>query len=362
MMVLRGVTGRRGRRTWLLLLLLSLDLPFLTLLNEVESLAPPSPSSSSPGSILRIRRTVESDLSTVASFLSTASVQEGSFSWMERIWARHDIEGLLKRRLSAVTEGHKAKARLDHLNSNIYNNMDDKLYLEHLWWSSDRLRTEIAAAARETGEDSVWRRCGTQFPPDSIHWLNHIQMTACTADDRVVGFCEVAMLSNPTATATSTQDEKWLIACNDSKSNKDDNDDDSFRNQHLHNHRHNNRYYSPAITNLAVAPEYRRQGVGRRLLSRAETYVQRHWKAPTLGLYVQDTNAAANALYEQRGYIPEAAVYDERLGRLWYRSKALLCGQEKDQDHHLYQQQQQKVSQRSESFKEEDAWVALSSR
>jgi len=362
-MVLRGrVTGRRGRRTWLLRLLPLL--PFLTLLYEVKSLAPPSlstwtqrglalpsvPSNQlSPGRILRIRRTVESDLPIVASFLSTASVQKGSFSWMERIWARHDIEGLLKRRLRAVTEGQKAKARLDHLNSNIYNaSMDDKLYLEHLWWSSDRLRTEIAAAAKETGEDSVWRRRGTQFPPDSIHWLNHIQMTACTVDGTVVGFCEVAMLSNPTATATASQDEKWLIAWSNSQSNQDDH--------------HNNRYYSPAITNLAVAPEYRRQGVGRRLLSRAETYVQRHWKAPALGLYVQDTNAAANALYEQRGYIAQTAVEDERLGRLWYRSKALLRGPEKDQDHHRYQKQQQEVSQRSESFKEEGAWVALSSR
>lgn len=256
---------------------------------------------------------------------------------MDRLWARYDYEGLLKRRWRAIQEGRKAAARLDDLfqrDERYYNNnnnsvlaeRDETTYLQHLWWSSDRLRAEIAAAAVETGEDSVWRRRGAQLPPESRHWLNHVQLTA-TQNNNVVGFVEVAMLVNPCTTTTATktisiarevevpaqqyhyhhQEESCRIAVATARDNNQ-----------IDYH-----YYSPAITNLAVAPGVRRQGVGHRLLASAEAYVARNWKATTLGLYVQQENVAARALYDKRGYQPQMSLHDERLGQLWYRSKVL---------------------------------------
>ncbi len=62
------------------------------------------------------------------------------------------------------------------------------------------------------------------------------------------------------------------------------------------------------IAAIAVHPNYRRRGLGRRLLSEAEARLS----APLLKLTVRRSNAAAIALYEQFGY---AAV--KTLGRYY---------------------------------------------
>lgn len=55
---------------------------------------------------------------------------------------------------------------------------------------------------------------------------------------------------------------------------------------------------------MAVAPEYRSQGVGAALLEAAEAAARSHG-APYLALMVTEENAAARNLYERSGYFTE---------------------------------------------------------
>jgi ribosomal protein S18 acetylase RimI-like enzyme len=58
---------------------------------------------------------------------------------------------------------------------------------------------------------------------------------------------------------------------------------------------------SPYISNFAVSPHHRRQGIGRQLLQRCEQ-IAREWNCPQLSLHVLEDNQAAKALYFLRGY------------------------------------------------------------
>ncbi|MCS6782129.1 MAG: GNAT family N-acetyltransferase [Gloeomargarita sp. SKYBB_i_bin120] len=55
------------------------------------------------------------------------------------------------------------------------------------------------------------------------------------------------------------------------------------------------------LANLAVAPAYRRQGIGRALLQLAEQAVQ-SWPQEQVYLHVMEDNQAARNLYAQLGY------------------------------------------------------------
>ncbi|MCM1984384.1 GNAT family N-acetyltransferase [Lyngbya confervoides] len=57
----------------------------------------------------------------------------------------------------------------------------------------------------------------------------------------------------------------------------------------------------PYISNLAVHPQYRHQGIGERLLQSCES-VSRHWQASALYLHVRSENRPAQALYLKLGY------------------------------------------------------------
>jgi ribosomal protein S18 acetylase RimI-like enzyme len=58
---------------------------------------------------------------------------------------------------------------------------------------------------------------------------------------------------------------------------------------------------SPYISNFAVSPNYRRQGIGHQLLQRCEQIAQ-EWNCYHLSLHVLENNQAAKALYFARGY------------------------------------------------------------
>ena len=75
----------------------------------------------------------------------------------------------------------------------------------------------------------------------------------------------------------------------------------------------------PYLSNLAVAPNYRRQGIAQNLLLACEQ-VAITWKADFLYLNVLKTNSAAQRLYTKAGYCPELKSPWPRLGR----SKRLL--------------------------------------
>jgi ribosomal protein S18 acetylase RimI-like enzyme len=64
----------------------------------------------------------------------------------------------------------------------------------------------------------------------------------------------------------------------------------------------------PYISNLAVAPHYRRRGIAQQLLLACEP-VARVWHANTLYLNVLRTNAAAQHLYRKIEYLPEDSTF-----------------------------------------------------
>lgn len=281
--------------------------------------------STSYGPTIRIRRTVDADLPIISDYLSKAVVTTSENSkdagisnlWKrktDQLWARHDIERLLRQRLRAIQEGHKAMARMEQLFQQSYS-LDaehDQRILQYMWHSSDRLRQEIAIAARETAEDTIWRRHGTDLPPTSRSWLNHVQITAVdNINNQVMGFVEVAMLSNPAIDHCPDGTEECVIEYTNTSSKESTNDNTVL-------------YYSPTISNLVVVSTHRRRGIGNRLLRSAEAYVAKVWGARTLSLYVQENNHPANKLYQQRGYATIASVSDERLGLLWYRTKVVM--------------------------------------
>jgi ribosomal protein S18 acetylase RimI-like enzyme len=250
---------------------------------------------------LRVRTTQEPDLSAAASFLSTSMVTPDQAGWnsfkttLTRLAAKTDIEALLRGRFHVIQEGKAVFIRAqtllqeeDMLNADELGLDEDSLLLQ-LWWNhfrTDRHKTLLEKASKETMEENVWRDHNFALTPSDRSWLNHLQMTA--VDDHtgeVVGFCEVAMLSNPL--------EK----------------DGTF---------------APAVTNLGAAPGWRRRGIGSRLLRTAQRYARQQWGADELALYVDQANTPAINLYEKMGYIKAAACDGgDNTGDMWYMVKAL---------------------------------------
>ena len=313
--------------------------------------------------VIRIKRTEESQLSDIASFLATSSQQsfiqdeQTSNSWKDKIdllFAKSDIEALIRRRWHILCIGQTASIRTkNHLeqqqqqaNARInqqqhlrphknFIDWDDDAMLKYLWSTNDQLRTEIQIAASETGEDTIWKH---HFPmiitPLSKQWFNHIQISAISTavtnspsmmsstksppsffpfsfkDEvkndsltKVVGFCEVAMLSNPIYTINQTLNDCSFPDKQDCVISIQD------RTQQRMDGTPQINYYSPAIANLAVDHTLRRQGIATKLLQRAERYISRYWKnTTTIGLYVSTTNIPAIRLYEKCGYCKQMTV------------------------------------------------------
>lgn len=258
-----------------------------------------SPKRSTTRGKVRLRTTQAADLSHVAQMLSTAAtVVSGSNTWktrMDQLWAKVDIEALLRGRLQAMEQGQKSLQRLSK-NTSIDNDIDNdtqillideqRARLEALW-ANDRFRHCLRKASRETGEANVWQQHNFALVPTRAEWLQHLQITAFDESQKfkdravVVGFVEVAMLSNPCVKVNGIGD-----------------DTDSscpFA-------------YSPAITNLAVSETHRRQGIATRLIQTAHRFARLQWKTAEVGLYVEISNTAAIALYESNGYAVQRSV------------------------------------------------------
>jgi ribosomal protein S18 acetylase RimI-like enzyme len=163
--------------------------------------------------------------------------------------------------------------------------------------------------------------------------------TADIKDDptsKAVGFCEVAMLSNPTYSANQTLDDCHDRIANDCVISIQD------RKQLCMDGTPQINFYSPAIANLAVDPTMRRQGIATKLLKSAERYISQYWvNATTMGLYVSTSNTPAIRLYEKCGYHKQMTVSSTALsssadndvarrlsdtangGSMWYMSKEI---------------------------------------
>ena len=319
--------------------------------------------------VIRIQRTDEAQLSDIASFLATASrytcrQQEGqkasSNPWRDRIdllFAKSDIEALIRRRWRIIDMGRKAFVRAEkqieqqqtiidmkqqkHLTTTCKDRMPgDDAILKYVWSTNDELRNEIQIAASETGEDTIWKH---HYPmiitPSSKHWFNHIQISAIAStitaqispatkttnnifnfsvsfkDDEVIkkslpnvaGFCEVAMLLNPIYSLNQTTHDcicpNGKTDCVISIQDRTTQQQQQIENKNTPPSPPKINYYTPAIANLAVDDTMRRQGIATKLLQRAERYVIRYWtNTTTIGLYVSTSNIPAIQLYEKCGY------------------------------------------------------------
>ena len=261
---------------------------------------------------IRIRSTTESDLPSAASFLSSSvggsETEQRGWGFVkakrEQMFAKMDIEELLKGRLQTIRECREISKQVQVMlaNRDQWASRDERLEMTEeelflqLWWKgkhTNRMKSMIEKASRQTGEDNIWRQHNFALTPESISWLNHLQITAVDDNSsKAIGFCEVAMLSNP-----------LLVT------QRREGDDESF---------------SPAVTNLASAPSFRRRGVATRLLRSAERYVKQRWGAEKLALYVEQTNEPAISLYEKMGYkIMVACGGADNTKDMWYMVKDL---------------------------------------
>jgi ribosomal protein S18 acetylase RimI-like enzyme len=273
-------------------------------------------SSSESNCYVRIRSTQATDLPEIATMLSTAAIkspESGLWNWkinMDRLWAKADIEALLRPRFEAIQEGRKTLGKLSKLNlKNMVDEDEDQTRLQ-LLWGNDRFRRNILKASRDTGEPNVWQRHNFALAPKDASWLYHLQITAeDAATGQVIGFVEVAMLSNPAGSRRNSQRKNEPSENNnDSDANSNRIDDDSC-----------SLIYSPAITNLAVSEDYRRQGIATRLLQTAARFARQEWEAQHFGLYVEKANSAAIALYQRNGYtIKQSCKGGGQLGDMFY--------------------------------------------
>jgi ribosomal protein S18 acetylase RimI-like enzyme len=282
------------------------DASFFSTSRPSDPSPPPTATAVFDNASIRIRKTVQADIPAIATMLATAVVREREASSagsmlkfkrkMDEMFAKADIESLLTGRLRALQEGESAWKKL----AGLYE-LEDQEQMQLFWAKSERLRCLIEKASQETGEDNLWKRHNFVLTPRDMNWFNHVQLTAeDAATGLVVGFLEVAMLSNPTDDTCRTT---TVV---------DDSDEGSLRT------------FSPGITNLATAPEYRRRGIATRVLQRTERYVRSCWNAERMGLYVEKDNEDAMALYTRLGYTREASCDGgDVLGNVWYMVKDL---------------------------------------
>jgi ribosomal protein S18 acetylase RimI-like enzyme len=265
---------------------------------------------------VRIRSTQATDLPEIATILSTAAIKNSGIGWnwktnMDRLWAKADIEALLRPRFEAIQEGRKTLAKLSLLNLKNMGDEDQYQTRLQLLWGNDRFRRSILKASRDTGEANVWRKHNFALAPKDTSWLYHLQITAeDAATGQVVGFVEVAMLSNPVDSRRKIQRENESSENNnDSDANINNSNDDASCSV----------LYTPAITNLAVSEDYRRRGIATRLLQTAARFARQEWEAQEFGLYVEQANSAAIALYQRNGYtIEQSCKGAGQLGDLFY--------------------------------------------
>jgi ribosomal protein S18 acetylase RimI-like enzyme len=235
---------------------------------------------------LRIRSTAHKDIPMVSSILSHALLEEeekGSappqqsqyaFNFkkrMEFLRTKAGVTSLLHSRMEAIATGKKlwhivSRSSLEGLN--------DTEKLRYLW-SSDIFRNKLEKACKLSDEPHSWKGYNFACAPEKTEQLFHKMLTAeNVATGEIVGFCEVAMLSQP---------NHWSTVGDDGS--------DSVKNQAV-----------PTIVNLVTSAEYRRRGIASSILQSASKYVELKGCSQELALYVEQHNKGALRMYERLGF------------------------------------------------------------
>jgi ribosomal protein S18 acetylase RimI-like enzyme len=238
---------------------------------------------------LRIRTTRESDINDVTNILANALVDpygeaEGGFNFkfkMDLLKSKSGVESLLLSRVHAINTG----MRLGH-DCPLDLSETDKL---RFLWSNDGFRNKMKKAAHTSTEPHIWNHHNFACAPGSPCWLQHKMITAEDAESgEIVGFCEVAMLSEPSEDENGDEQGSLEVA--------------------------------PTIVNLAIASKYRRRGIASRLTKTAARFVRNEWSSDELSLYVDKENDAAVAMYKNLGFERKAEVESRSQ---WYMTRQL---------------------------------------
>jgi ribosomal protein S18 acetylase RimI-like enzyme len=239
---------------------------------------------------LRIRSTVPKDIPMVSDILTHALLEEEegshtaatqpSFNFkkrMEFLRTKAGVVTLLHSRMEAIATGTKlwqlvSESSLEGLN--------DKHKLRYLW-SNDIFRNKLERACKLSDEPHGWKDYNFACAPDNSDKLFHKMLTAeNVATGEVVGFCEVAMLSQPTHWRRENSENNVLTV----------------------NGNHDTNEGVPTIVNLVTSTGYRRRGVASSILRTALKYVQLQRCSEELALYVEQNNNNAVRMYMNLGF------------------------------------------------------------
>ena len=219
---------------------------------------------------LRIRTTARDDLPAISEMLANAllqndndenkSSQEKMMSFKQRMEFRRMRAGvleLLQSRWDAMHVGHKVASNPIQVVGGSGGGGGQSSYPSQfvqfqelsendqvqVMWSHEPFRRKVEKAARLSSESHIWQNHNFACAPSTMDWLYHKMITAeNTSTGDVVGFCEVAMLPFPEVLEDG---------------------DASTSDQPI-----------PTIANMITSPQYRRRGIGSRLMTSATRFVK----------------------------------------------------------------------------------------
>lgn len=152
--VISRLLGTLCRTAWLCLVFSRAADAFFPLL-PTSATSPASPSTSTPpvatvqDASIRIRKTIPSDIPQIAKMLASAVVRESDApggAWKQRmnqLFAKADIEALLRGRLQALEEGEASWRRI----SEMYSQFSEEDRLKVFWATNERFRGLVAKAS-----------------------------------------------------------------------------------------------------------------------------------------------------------------------------------------------------------------------